>query len=57
MLAGKRRILGIGDVTDENEYDAFDDTPPFIVSKPVVEIDINNDAIHIREDHNEGILE
>ena len=57
VLAGKRRILGIGDVTDENDYDAYDDTPPFTVSKPVVENDIDNDAIHIRSDHNEGILE
>ena len=57
VLAGKRRILGIGDVTDENEYDAFDDTPPFTVSKPVVENELDNDAIHIRADHNEGILE
>ncbi|XP_021775493.1 uncharacterized protein LOC110739334 [Chenopodium quinoa] len=29
VLASKRRILGVGDVEDEDEYDAFDDSPPF----------------------------
>ena len=57
MLAGKRRILGIGDVEDEEEYDAFDDSAPFTVPRPVVLNDIDNEAGYMRSDHNEGISE
>ena len=29
VLSGKRRIVGIRDVVDEEEYDQFDEIPPF----------------------------
>nr|KAJ0199808.1 hypothetical protein LSAT_V11C600314540 [Lactuca sativa] len=31
VLQGKRRIISVGDVVDEEEYDHFDDLPPFSV--------------------------
>ncbi|KAL4582382.1 hypothetical protein LXL04_006929 [Taraxacum kok-saghyz] len=31
VLQGKRRILGVDNVVDEEEYDHFDDLPPFLV--------------------------
>ncbi|XP_076925790.1 uncharacterized protein LOC143588750, partial [Bidens hawaiensis] len=31
VLQGKRRILGVDNVVDEEEYDQFDDLPPFSV--------------------------
>ncbi|KAL7588025.1 hypothetical protein Lser_V15G35834 [Lactuca serriola] len=32
VLQGKRRIVGVDNVVDEEEYDHFDDLPPFSVS-------------------------
>ena len=31
VLPSKRRIIGVEDVTDEDEYNQFDDLPPFKV--------------------------
>ena len=53
MLPGKRSILGIGDVEDEEEYNAFEDSPPFINPKSVNEDD--EDVGYMRVDHTEGI--
>ncbi|XP_056695260.1 uncharacterized protein [Spinacia oleracea] len=33
VVKGKRYILGAGDVDDEEEYDQFDDSPPFSISE------------------------
>ncbi|XP_021717904.1 uncharacterized protein LOC110685685 [Chenopodium quinoa] len=57
VLASKRRILGVGDVEDEEEYDAFDDSPPFTAPRLDVANDVDKDANYVRSDHNEGILE
>ena len=57
VLAGKRRILGIGDVEDEEEYDAFDDSAPFTVSRPIASNDIDDQTCYMRSDNNERILE
>ncbi|XP_031106223.1 uncharacterized protein LOC116010864 [Ipomoea triloba] len=35
VLQGKRSIVGVGDVEDEEEYDHFDEIPPFSIEKPV----------------------
>lgn len=34
VLQGKRRILGVDNVVDEEEYDQFDELPPFSVGIP-----------------------
>ncbi|KAL4580605.1 hypothetical protein LXL04_016805 [Taraxacum kok-saghyz] len=53
VLHGKRRILGVENVVDEEEYDQFDDLPPFSIGIPSVNVDINV-AAYLRSDHNEG---
>ena len=53
VVPGKRSILGIGDVEDEEEYDAFEDSPPIINPKSVDEDDV--DVGYTRVDHTEGI--
>ena len=50
---GKKSILGIGDVEDEEEYEAFEDSPPFINPKSVDQDDV--DVGYMRVDHTEGI--
>ena len=53
VVPGKRSILGIGDVEDEEEYDAFKNSPSFINSKSVDEYYV---AVgYTRVDHTEGI--
>ncbi|XP_071708599.1 uncharacterized protein [Rutidosis leptorrhynchoides] len=50
----KRRIVGVEDVVDEEEYDQFDELPPFSVGvAPMNEVN-ENDTIYFREDHREG---
>ena len=53
VIPGKRSILGIGDVEDEEEYEAFEDSPPFINPKSVDQDDV--DVGYMRVDHTEGI--
>ena len=56
VLAGKRKIMGVDDVTDEEEYNKVKDMTPF-----AVEVDINillakEEAPYTRHDHNEGMI-
>ena len=54
VVPGKRSILGIGDVEDEEEYEAFEDSPPpFINPKSVDQDDV--DVGYMRVDHTKGI--
>ena len=57
VLHGKRRILGVENVVDEEEWNQFDDIPPFsvgIASLPTHD-DID-EAVYMRVDHEEGLL-
>ncbi|XP_071687958.1 uncharacterized protein [Rutidosis leptorrhynchoides] len=52
---GKRRIIGVKNVVDEDEYDQFDELPPFSVGvQPMNEVVVGNNTIYFREDHQEG---
>ena len=53
VVRGKRSIIGIGDVEDEEEYDAIEDSLPFINPKSVDEDDVNVGCTRV--DHTEGI--
>ncbi|XP_021991056.2 uncharacterized protein LOC118486217 [Helianthus annuus] len=55
VLQGKRRILGVDNVVDEEEYDHFDDLPPFSVGiQPLVEP--IRGATYSRSDHTDGMI-
>jgi len=55
VLYGKRRIVGVDNVVDEEEYDHFDDLPPFSIGMtPLTTEDDNNETIYMRHDHAEG---
>ena len=49
IVPGKRSILSIGDVDDEEEYDAFEDFTPFINPKSMDEDNV--DVGYMRVDH------
>ena len=55
VLPGKRHIVGIGDVVDEEEYNQFDENPPFSVGVNVPEEEVDLNANYTRSDHNEGV--
>ncbi|KAJ9539143.1 hypothetical protein OSB04_031876 [Centaurea solstitialis] len=54
VLHGKRHIVGLEKVVDEEEYDQFNELPPFSVGIPSSNVDIN-DTTYLRSDHNERL--
>ena len=55
VLQGKRRILGVDNVVDEEEYDQFDELPSFSVGIQQTNNTIEGTTTYLRSDHNEGI--
>ncbi|XP_074360763.1 uncharacterized protein LOC141701016 [Apium graveolens] len=55
VVQGKRRILGIDDVVDEDEYNQFNENPPFSTELPTSYEDENFNSHYIRNDHDEGM--
>ena len=60
VLTGKQRIVGVEDVTDktgEDEYNQFDEIPPFAVEVDISVVQCEGDEDpSIRTDHNEGMI-
>nr|GFA32225.1 hypothetical protein [Tanacetum cinerariifolium] len=54
VLHGKRSILGVENVVDEDEYDQVDELPPFCDGVPPVDDD-TVETTYLRFDHNEGL--
>ncbi|XP_078161127.1 uncharacterized protein LOC144556620 [Carex rostrata] len=54
VLSGKRRIIGIDNVVDEEVYDHFDEIPPFSVGMPTLPTGDYTETSYMRHDHNEG---
>ena len=58
VLPGKRHIVGVGNVVDEEEYDHADETPPFSTGiEPLLLEDNEDGTMYFRDDHEEGIWE
>ncbi|XP_074378255.1 uncharacterized protein LOC141719758 [Apium graveolens] len=55
VLESKRRIFGIDNVEDEDEYDQFDENPPFSIGLPTEVREDNADTNYVRNDHDEGL--
>ncbi|XP_074328345.1 uncharacterized protein LOC141666250 [Apium graveolens] len=49
VVQGKRRILGIDDVVDEDEYNQFNENPPFSTELPTSYEDENFNSHYIRK--------
>ena len=53
VMHGKRHIVGVDDVVDEDDYNQFDELPPF--SSGIQSLDeILDDTVYLRSDHQEG---
>nr|XP_043622166.1 uncharacterized protein LOC122593779 [Erigeron canadensis] len=55
VLHGKRCILGVENVVDEEEYDQFDELPPFSMANILSTDDVIDNAIYLRSDHTKGV--
>ena len=54
VLFGKRRIIGIDNVEDEEAYNHFDKIPPFSTGMTSLLAAEDNETGHMCIDHNEG---
>ncbi|GJV47563.1 hypothetical protein Tco_1437775 [Tanacetum coccineum] len=52
-LVSKRSIVGVDDVVDEDEYNKFDELPPFSIDVQFKN-DVLSDTLYLRSDHQEG---
>ncbi|XP_022008035.2 uncharacterized protein LOC110907351 [Helianthus annuus] len=55
VLQGKRRILGVDNVDDEEEYNQFDEQPPFSVGIQSINNSSTEGTTYLRSDHDDGI--
>jgi hypothetical protein len=55
VIPGKRRIVGVENAVDEEEFDQFDEIPPFITSMIKPRIPSANETPYLRNDHHEKV--
>jgi hypothetical protein len=55
VIPRKQRIIGVENAIDEEEFDQFDEIPPFITSMIKPRIPSANDAPYLRNDHQEKV--
>ena len=56
VLQGKRKIVGVEDIVDEEDYNQFDDLPPFGEDIIIPTIDDTEEPAYVRRDHDEAII-
>ena len=54
-MHGKRKIVGVQNVVDEDEYNIFEEAPPLTPTSGHTADDEPNKPCYIREDHHEGL--
>ncbi|XP_074356761.1 uncharacterized protein LOC141696532 [Apium graveolens] len=55
VLQGKRRIIGVDNVEDEEKYNQLDENPPFSIGLQTTSIEDSTDISYARNDHDEGV--
>jgi hypothetical protein len=55
VIPEKQRIIRVKNVVDEEEFDQFDEIPPFITSMINPRIPLANEAPYLRNDHHEKV--
>jgi hypothetical protein len=56
ILQGKRKIIAVEDVVDEEGYNQFDTLPPFSEDITIPTIGDTEEPTYICHDHNEAII-
>ena len=54
VLQGKRSIVGVENVVDEEDYNQFDELPPFGENVDLNLVEDDGDGAYVRHDHTEG---
>jgi hypothetical protein len=55
VISRKRRIIRVENAIDEEEFDQFDEIPPFVTSIIKSKIPSANEASYMRNDHHEKV--
>jgi hypothetical protein len=55
VIPGKRRIVGVENTVDEEEFDQFDEIPPFITSMMKPRIPSANETPYLHNGHHEKV--
>jgi hypothetical protein len=55
VIPEKRWIVGVENAIDEEEFDQFDEIPPFVTSMIKAKIPSPNKALYLRNDHHEKV--
>jgi hypothetical protein len=55
VIAGKRRIVRVKNVVDDEEFDQFREIPPFVTSMIKPRIPSANDAPYLHNDHHKKV--
>jgi hypothetical protein len=55
VIPGKRQIVGVENVVDEEEFDQFDEISPFVISMIKPRISSANEAPYLHNDHHEKV--
>jgi hypothetical protein len=55
VIPRKQQIIRVENVVDEEEFDQFDEIPPFITSMIKPRIPSSKDILYLRNDHHEKV--
>jgi hypothetical protein len=55
VIPRKQRIIGVENANDEEEFDQFDEIPPFVTSMIKPRKPLANEAPYLRNDHHEKV--
>ena len=55
-LQGKRKIVGVENVVSEEDYNHFDDLPPFGEDVDISLLEDDQEATYLCHDHDEAII-
>jgi hypothetical protein len=55
VIPRKRQIVKVKNVVDEEEFDQFDEIPPFAISMINPRIPLPNETPYLRNDHHEKV--
>ena len=56
VLEGKRKIVGVDEVMDEEDYRGYQEMPPFRVNVPLPILQEGDEPAYVRLDYNEALI-
>jgi hypothetical protein len=56
VLEGKRKIVGVDGLTNEEDYKSYQEMPPFETNVPLPILEEGDEPAYIRLDHDEAVI-